>query len=339
MARKKPGKGKKKSKSQSAPATPSRNWSFRRIEGGALPEEYLAERDPFRELMTNPPFDSAPDDFDVDDDYDDDGYDGDEDDDTPLDGPRQMADELAVAAGLAFSAGDIESAVQLAEEAVRHHPQCVDARALLLGQRESDLKKRIEGMREILRDAERDFGEEFFNKYRGVLGKRKAAAGYLSARRALGALLQEAGRDEEAIEEWEALLASDMDDTVVVRFPLLIAYLRRQRREEAERLCARFEEDWDATWDWARVLERYLAGDLMGASIELENAREMSPEAEALLSGSVVSLVSRLPDDSFFDDQSSRHINFYLGEEWRRHPDLIEWVKSVPRGNPPPFPL
>jgi hypothetical protein len=78
-------------------------------------------------------------------------------------------------------------------------------------------------------------------------------------------------------------------DPYVQRYPLLGPHLAAQEAAKADRLMSRRpgEEKFMGTFAWVRALERWLAGDLDGATAALERARKGNPFAEKYVSGSV----------------------------------------------------
>ena len=101
--------------------------------------------------------------------------------------------------------------------------------------------------------------------------------------------------------------------------------------EGARRLFEQFEGDASATFQWARVLERILAGDERGAQAALREVRDGNPFVEAYMTGK-----KRLPEErprliGFGDESEAQHCASNLLPAWQRHPKALAWLKAASR--------
>ena len=80
-------------------------------------------------------------------------------------------------------------------------------------------------------------------------------------------------------------------------------------------------------FEWGRVLERYLAGDLAGAVEALTHARQSNSHVEPFLTGKK-KLPKLRPDSYQIHDVSEAVVCMdAIGGAWRRHAEAITWLK------------
>lgn len=83
-----------------------------------------------------------------------------------------------------------------------------------------------------------------------------------------------------------------------------------------------------ATAAWARVLERWLSGDLTQASAALVNARKCNRHAERYISGKAA-----MPSDTRSgyipgDESEAQICAAELAPAWIAHPDFRKWLSA-----------
>ncbi|HEX5012058.1 MAG TPA: tetratricopeptide repeat protein [Planctomycetota bacterium] len=221
-----------------------------------------------------------------------------------------------------------ERAKALLEKAVALDPACVDALAVMVGLSDGSLEWRIAGMRTVVEVGEKDLGARFFKENRGHFWGLLETRPYMRARQRLAELLLEAGRRDEALAEYEALLDLNPNDNQGIRDLLLGQYLFTGRLDRAAKLLKAYDDDASAVFTWGRVLERHLAGDPDGAAKALQDAREFNPRAEKYLSGRRVS--PRVRGDSYIvgDESEAAFCVDVLGEAWKRNPQAVAWLRA-----------
>jgi tetratricopeptide (TPR) repeat protein len=107
----------------------------------------------------------------------------------------------------------------------------------------------------------------------------------MRARHYLAGELYKAGRTAEAIHHFEEMLELNPGDNQGLRYSLLGHYLEVGDLEGARRLLKTYGDEPFAMFLWARVLERYLSGDLIEAVEALHEARSQNPHVEPFLVG------------------------------------------------------
>jgi len=236
--------------------------------------------------------------------------------------PIERAQDLAFEA---WDAEDIEDAKRLADDALDLDPDCTDALALLasLEVRETD---RLTGLQGVIDDAAKALGGDEAIAQRGDdVWADAAARPYLRARHILMRELLATGRTDRGIEEAEALLALDAEDHQSVSSHLAGALLEQDELKRARQLLERFELARSPDLLWARVLERFLAGDRREASGLRMIGCRMYPGVEELILGT-----NRSADQ---DDLEAAYREFVahetyepLARAWARHREARRWL-------------
>ena len=243
------------------------------------------------------------------------------------DDPRWRAQELAYDA---LETDDLEEALRLVNAALKLDPYCTDAQRLMVSLLPMSLENRIQLMRDVVEKAERNLGESFFEENTGHFWGIVSTRPYMRAKRHLGELLADAGNLEEAIAVFERMLELNPDDNQGVRYPLLGLYLATNQREGARRVMSRYpdEEKILGSFAWARVLERWLSGELKEAEAALARARKVNPFAERYVSGA-----RALPREApaYYrpgEDSEAQVCARELAAAWQRHPGFRAWLRA-----------
>lgn len=232
----------------------------------------------------------------------------------------------------AMEARDAERAKALLRKALDLDPACVDALSAMVEASDGDLEWRINAMRTVVEVGEKDLGPKFFRENRGHFWGLLETRPYMRARQRLAELLLEAGRRDEGMAEYEALLDLNPNDNQGVRDLLLGQYLFTGRLDRAAKLLKAYEEDASAVFTWGRVLERHLAGDAEGAAKALEEAREFNRHAEKYLNGRKAAPSVR--GDSYIAGAESEAAFCVecLGGAWKRNPEAVAWLRWQAKG-------
>jgi len=91
------------------------------------------------------------------------------------------------------------------------------------------------------------------------------------------------GINIDAIKTYEKMLRLNPNDNQGVRDPLLGLYLETGDLNGAALLLTQYKNDASANFAWARVLERFLAGDRDGAAAALKKARKANRHVKLYL--------------------------------------------------------
>jgi tetratricopeptide (TPR) repeat protein len=243
--------------------------------------------------------------------------------DLPPASPREQAQQIAFDA---MEARTERQARKLARQALALDPDCVDAIALLADLDARSPDEMIAGLEKAVQAGERSLGPAFFAENKGDFWGLLETRPYMSARMDLAQLLLSAGRTEEAIRHFEALLELNPNDNQGVRDVLLGCYLSRSNLGGAQHLLHGYREDTTAVFAWGRTLERFLSGDLPGAQRALRKARRENRFVEQYLTFQRP-LPTDMPDTyALGSDEEAIICLAYLSGAWADHPLATSWL-------------
>ena len=219
--------------------------------------------------------------------------------------------------------------------AVRVDPGCLPARTLLATLAGGPAEELIEEFQQIVSDGEADLGPEFMAENQGHFWLIGETRPYMSARARLAQLLSDAGRLDEAIAHYEALLVLNPGDNQGLRYPLLASYLQTGRLGPLGKLFEEYDEE-SALFLWGRVLEQYLLTDFTKAAVILKKARKENRYVEDLLTGRR-SAPNQMPDYYGPGDRNEAAICAdSIGKAWARYPEAVAWLsRQRPSGKKP----
>jgi len=187
----------------------------------------------------------------------------------------------------------------------------------------------IEYLRRVVAAGEKNLGPKVFQEFAGHFWGFMETRPYMRARERLAESLRHAGRLEEAIAEWNAMLALNPGDNQGIRYLLLPALLTLNRLDAARKLFAAYpgEQEFSTVFAWSRVLERYLAEDLPGAAAALAAARKQNPHTQAYVKGQ-----RRRPRElllAYSPGSKEEAMCFAEGlrAEWEKHPAALKWLE------------
>jgi tetratricopeptide (TPR) repeat protein len=151
----------------------------------------------------------------------------------------------------------------------------------------------------------------------------------MRARARLAELLQDAGRIDEAISHFEAMLRLNPNDNQGVRYTLMCCYLQAGKLEASRKLFSRYDEE-TALWLWSRVLERYVAAELPEATDLLARARKENRYFEEFLTKRRA--LPKDPPQYYSPGTISEGVVCIntLGKAWTQYPEAVMWLSKQP---------
>ena len=240
-------------------------------------------------------------------------------------------DDEERAQDLVYDAMEAETAAEqlrLARLALKLDGENVDALLMVAEGVEMESAERIAALRGIVAVGARRLGQRAFKElaphFWGVLETRP----YMRARAQLAWRLVEAGRLEEAVAEYAAMLELNENDNQGVRYELLPLLLALGRLDEARALLERCKDEveWSVVVAWGRVLARWLSGDKASATRALTAARKQNPHMEAYLTG------ARKPakdEPDYYSPGSREEAQSFaklLLRAWQVYPEAQAWL-------------
>ena len=240
--------------------------------------------------------------------------------------PRERAQDLAWEAYEQAGA----RALATAKRALRLDPACVDALAVRALATHDDGPELITALEEILADAERSLGPDFFAAAGGDYWSLVPARPYLRTARQLAELLWDTGYRLDAVSWYEYLLDVDPRDHAA-NTPLLLGdYLAMGEVQRAWDLLERFDPGNAPVMAWGWVLLHLLVDDEDSARTALDRALALNPYAAA----GILGLGEEPPDDTppLVAAGSRAEANLcerILGEAWDRAPFAQDWLEEV----------
>lgn len=243
-------------------------------------------------------------------------------------GARTASEKAQELAYDAMEADDPNTAVKLAMRAVELDRRCVDALVMLAHAGSDSPDELIENIEKAVWMGERDLGDDFFDENRGHFWGIIKTRPYMRARQELADLLRDAGRTDDAIAHYEAMLDLNPDDNQGIRDLLLACYLMQGDLDGARRVFDDNEDDGSATFQWSRVLERHLAGDKATAVTLLAEARKDNAFVEPYMTGKK-GMPRTLPD--YFspgDESEAKYVAVNLRPAWEEHRASVAWLKA-----------
>lgn len=241
---------------------------------------------------------------------------------------RFEAQDLAYDAMEAMDNGDFERAIEVATQAAKIDPTCVDAISLLAQAASENRDELIANMTRVVKDGARALGPKFFTANRGHFWGILETRPYMRARALLAKTLADTGRHDEAIGHHEEMLDLCPNDNLGLRYPLIGLYLRAGRLKDVARIFKQYDDEGSAMFAWARVLERLLAGDEPGAAAALGEARDANPHVEAFLTGRKRRPRGDLGYYSPGEESEAIVCLDCIGEAWTKDVKALEWLKS-----------
>jgi tetratricopeptide (TPR) repeat protein len=249
--------------------------------------------------------------------------------------PSRELTALERAQELAYDAMEANGRLRIkrARQALALSGECADAWALLAAEA-STVDMAIERYERAVAAGAAALGDRFAS-LRGEFWEHLETRPYMRARLGLAEALRDAGRDDEALADYRALLELNPGDNQGVRYLLLAALLELGLDDEAGQLLAEHEPDIQALWPYGRLLwQLRVEGDTAQTRAAFDAAVKTNPYVVSYL----------LDPDSIPDDRPSHfalhsreeaaYVADTLAEAFEATDGALEWLARQPRRSP-----
>ncbi len=241
-------------------------------------------------------------------------------------GPAEQAQQLACQA---MEMEDLDEALDLLNRALDLDPDNTDALAMVATLMASNDKERIAALAAVVRRAEKNLGRSFFEENQGDFWAIVETRPYMRARATLVSLLIRTGCSGEAIAHCEEMLQLNPNDNQGIRDTLMGLYLKTDNLQGARELLDRYPGSFLAAFNWGRVLERFLSGDLEGAKKAFTTAHRANRYVRDYLTGRK-SMPQPFPEYYSLGDVNEAQVCVSeIGDAWRSHAEAVQWLKSL----------
>lgn len=240
--------------------------------------------------------------------------------------PRERAQDLA------YDAYELPPARALAtaRRALKLDPACTDARAVRAYVSRGDSPELVADLEEILADAERELGDEFFLRADGDFRALVPARPYLRTARQLSVLLWDGGYRLDAVAWSEYLLELDPRDHGGSAALLVGNYLAMGEVQRAWDVLEQYDRGNSALMAWAWVLLHLLFDDEERARVALDRALAVNPwAAQGLLGLGEEPEPQAAPFVIAGSRAEADLCEQVLGEAWDRAPFAQDWLEDV----------
>lgn len=228
----------------------------------------------------------------------------------------------------ALHADDRDTTVEKIGAAFRVDPMgCLDSLGILADVGKTSPDQLADVLSGLVNVAEQAFGSRFVRENRGRFWGILETRPYMRLRARLADALLAAGRLDEAVEQYEAMMLLNPNDNQGIRHLLLGCYLAARNVRRARWLLKEYKEDGTAMFAWGLVLERFLSGDQPGALRALHEARPVNHLVEPYLTAKK-RLPRKLPDFYGIGDKDEAVVCAdAIGLAWQQNPDAVLWLK------------
>jgi tetratricopeptide (TPR) repeat protein len=220
--------------------------------------------------------------------------------------------------------------IKLLEKALKLDAGNVDVLLALLRYETFSPTEEIEFLQQLVKLAKTRLGPEAFKEFAGAFWGFHETRPYMRARERLAEALRHAGRLDEAIAEWNAMLELNPGDNQGVRYLLLPAVLTLNRLEAARKLFEAYPGDleFNAVFAWGRVLERFLAEDLRGAVTALAAARKQNSHMQAYVKGH--RQIPKTMPEAYAPGSKEEAVCYaeVVRTAWEKHPAALKWLEA-----------
>jgi tetratricopeptide (TPR) repeat protein len=220
--------------------------------------------------------------------------------------------------------------LKLLEKALKLDAGNVDVLLALLRYETFSPAEEIQFLQNLVQLAEMRLGPKAFKEFAGAFWGFHETRPYMRARERLAEALRHAGRHDEAIAEWNAMLELNPGDNQGVRYLLLPALLTLNRLEAARKLFEQYPGDleFNAVFAWGRVLERFLAEDLPGAVAALAAARKQNPHFQVYVKGH--RQIPKTMPEAYAPGSKEEAVCYaeVVRAAWEKHPAALKWLEA-----------
>jgi len=220
--------------------------------------------------------------------------------------------------------------LKLLEKALKLDAGNVDVLLALLRYETFSPAEEIQFLQNLVQLAEMRLGPKAFKELAGAFWGFHETRPYMRARERLAEALRHAGRHDEAIAEWNAMLELNPGDNQGVRYLLLPALLTLNRLEAARKLFEQYPGDleFNAVFAWGRVLERFLAEDLPGAVAALAAARKQNPHLQVYVKGH--RQIPKTMPEAYAPGSKEEAVCYaeVVRAAWENHPAALKWLEA-----------
>jgi tetratricopeptide (TPR) repeat protein len=248
--------------------------------------------------------------------------------------PQSQADQIAAQARESRGRRQL----QLAREALRLDPDCVEALLILARRREGDPEAALPLLRRAVEAGVKKLGEEIFTQHAGAFWLLLDTRPYMRARKELALALMNLGRYEEAAVEFRDMLRLNPNDNQGNRYHLAQCLLLSNQLEELDALLNRsnYSEDFAAEWKFTRaLLEFRRQGDSPAARSALAEAVQQNRFVSPLLHGRIEMPPVMPPFFSPGDQDEAAICVDQIVEGWHGTPGALEWLEAQTRQQKP----
>lgn len=243
-----------------------------------------------------------------------------------LEGEMTLEEEAQELAYLAMESGDSEQAEKHARDGIALDPDCVDCRVVLAFMLTDDLKERVVLLERTIEVArmrlEACGGDDPKLKFLGMIETRPL----LRALHALAETVAEAGDPDHAQKVYEEMLTLSCDENDDTPYLFLSFLLRQRRLERADRLMRKMNENENLVLVWARILERFLAGEKAAAAELLEKVRPHNFYVESLLLGAPEEPGAEGEENT--EKEEAEVVHQLLANAWSGHEEAMDWLRA-----------
>jgi len=220
--------------------------------------------------------------------------------------------------------------LKLLEKALKLDAGNVDVLLALLRYETFSPAEEIQFLQNLVQLAEMRLGPKAFKEFAGAFWGFHETRPYMRARERLAEALRHAGRHDEAIAEWNAMLELNPGDNQGVRYLLLPALLTLNRLEAARKLFEQYPGDleFNAVFAWGRVLERFLAEDLPGAVAALAAARKQNPHLQVYVKGH--RQIPKTMPEAYAPGSKEEAVCYaeVVRAAWEKHTAALKWLEA-----------
>jgi tetratricopeptide (TPR) repeat protein len=241
--------------------------------------------------------------------------------------PQSQADQIAAQA--MESRGRRQ--LQLAREALRLDPDCVEALLILARRREGDPEAALPMLRRAVEAGVKKLGQEIFTQHAGAFWLLLDTRPYMRARQELALALMNLGRHEEAAEEFRDMLRLNPNDNQGNRYHLAQCLLLSNQLDELDALLNRsnYTDDFSAEWKFTRaLLEFRRQGDTPAARSALADAVKQNRFVPPLLRGHIDMPPVMPPFFSPGGEDEAVICVDQIVDGWYGTPGALEWLEA-----------